>query len=125
VSPFSLASAVKFGLVFLALHVAGTAAQRLIGAAGFYAVSFVGGFVSSASSVASAATLAGQGDLPVTVAANSALLASLSSALVNLPLVARVARRRPLTFRLCRALGLALVLALLGITAQAALGHLR
>jgi uncharacterized membrane protein (DUF4010 family) len=44
-SPFLLALALKYGLMFLALQVAGTLAQRSLGEAGFYAVSVVGGFV--------------------------------------------------------------------------------
>jgi hypothetical protein len=40
--PFSLPAALKFGLLFLALHVAGTLAQRYLGIFGFYAVSIAG-----------------------------------------------------------------------------------
>ena len=40
---------------------AGIAAQRLLGDLGFYAVSLVGGLVSSASAVASAASLVANG----------------------------------------------------------------
>jgi uncharacterized membrane protein (DUF4010 family) len=123
-SPFSLSSALKYGLVFLALHVAGVGAQRLAGAAGFYVVSFAGGLVSSASSVASAATLAAQGRLPNAVAADGALLATFSSALVNVLLVAHIARRRPLTARLSRALGLVLALGAFGAGARAAVVHI-
>lgn len=47
-SPFSLASALKFGLIFLSLQIVGTLAQDTLGQAGFYAV-------------ASAAMLAAQG----------------------------------------------------------------
>ena len=54
-SPFSPTAALKFGALFLALQVAGTLAQRTLGALGFYAVSLAGGVVSSASAVASAA----------------------------------------------------------------------
>ena len=51
-SPFSLRSALKFGLIFLAMAVIGTVASAWLGQFGFYAVSVVGGFVSSASAVA-------------------------------------------------------------------------
>jgi uncharacterized membrane protein (DUF4010 family) len=51
-SPLSLAAALRFGLIFLALQVAGTLAQRALGHAGFYAVSVAG-----ASATAAAATL--------------------------------------------------------------------
>jgi uncharacterized membrane protein (DUF4010 family) len=103
-SPFSLPAALEFGLVFLALEVGGTLAQRWLGQFGFYAVSLVGGLVSSASAVASAGSLAGHGEVPAGVAGTGAVLASLTSALVNLPLVARVGREQPLTRRFARAL---------------------
>jgi uncharacterized membrane protein (DUF4010 family) len=97
-SPFSLKSALRFGIIFLALRVAGTMAQRALGNAGFYAVSATGGVVSSASAVASAANLASSGTLSAQVAASGAILASLTSIVVNLPIAGRVARDR-LLFR--------------------------
>ncbi len=103
-SPFSLGSALKFGLVFLLLQVAGTLAQRYLGTLGFYAVSIAGGLFSSASAVASAGTLAAHGRLAIPVAANGVVVAAITSALVNLPLVARVAQQPRLTAALRRAL---------------------
>jgi uncharacterized membrane protein (DUF4010 family) len=109
-SPFSLSSAVRFGLLFLALKVAGTLSQWWLGQFGFYAVSLAGSLVSSASAVASAAALASQGTLTPAVAGTGAIIASLASALVNLPLVARIGRDRPLTQRVGTALALILLL---------------
>ncbi len=103
-SPFSLTAAFKFGVIFLALRIAGTLAQRALGEAGFYAVSAVGGFVSSASAVASAANLAAAGTLAPQVAGIGATIASAMSALINLPLVARLAQDRVLTLRIARVL---------------------
>jgi uncharacterized membrane protein (DUF4010 family) len=105
-SPFSLISALKFGLLFLALNVVGTVAERLFGHFGFLGVSLAGGLISSASSVASAGELARTAILPASVAGTGAVIASLASALVDLPVVARVARERPLTRRTAVALGL-------------------
>jgi hypothetical protein len=51
------------------------------------------------------------------VAGTGAVLASLASALVNLPLVARIAHERPLTRRLALALGLVVVLGAVGAVA--------
>jgi len=45
-SPFSLASALRFGLIFLALQIAATLAERYLGEAGLYALSVAGGVVS-------------------------------------------------------------------------------
>ena len=117
-SPFSLTAAFKFGVIFLALRSAGTLAQLALGEAGFYAVSAVGGVVSSASAVASAANLAAAGTLPSQVAANGAIIASAMSVIVNLPLVARVAKDRGLTLRTARVLGAIVLLGALGCIVQ-------
>ena len=117
-SPFSLTAALKFGVIFLALRIAGTLAQRAIGEAGFYAVSAVGGVISSASAVASAANLAAAGTLPAQVAGNGALIASAMSVIVNLPLVARVAKDRGLTLRTARVLGGIVLLGAFGCVFQ-------
>jgi uncharacterized membrane protein (DUF4010 family) len=114
-SPFSLKAAIKFGLVFIALEVAGTLAQRFLGQAGFYAVSLIGGVVSSASSVASAATLAARGAVAPDVAANGAVLASLASVLVDIPIVMRISRHRSLSIRLIFALAAVVVVGIAGI----------
>ena len=75
-SPFSPTAALKFGVLFLALQVTGTIAQRTLGALGFYVVSLAGGVVSSASAVASAASLAAAGTLSPKAAAIGAVLRS-------------------------------------------------
>jgi len=118
-SPFSLTAAFKFGIIFLALDVAGTLAQRALGETGFYLVSAVGGLVSSASAVASAANLSSAGTLPPYVAGNGAVIASAMSAIVNLPLVARLAKDRRLTLKTAGALGTIFLLAVLGCIIQA------
>lgn len=91
--PFSLPLALKYGLVFLVLHVLGELAQRQFGAAGFYVVSVAGGLVSSASSVAAAATLAARGALAPDVAATGAVLASLTSIAFSFSFVLRTRNR--------------------------------
>jgi uncharacterized membrane protein (DUF4010 family) len=118
-SPFSLTAALKFGLIFLGLEVAGTFGQHLLGQVGFYAVSVIGGVVSSASAVASAANLAGSGKLSAHVAGIGAILASLTSALVNLPIVARLGGDRALTRRLAWVLGGLVLLGAVGAVMQA------
>jgi uncharacterized membrane protein (DUF4010 family) len=120
-SPFSITSAIKFGIMFLALQVAGTLANRFLGQLGFYAVALVGGIVSSSSAVASAATLATQGTISLDVAGLGAVLASLTSALVDLPVVARLSGDRALTRRLAWALGAIGVLGIVGAALQAML----
>lgn len=117
-SPFSLTAALKFGIIFLALRIAGTLAQRMLGTAGFYAVSAAGGVVSSASAVAAAANLAASDTLPAHIAGIGALVASLVSALVNLPVVARLAGDRMLAQRLAWVLGGIVVLGMFGALIQ-------
>ncbi|MES2461129.1 MAG: DUF4010 domain-containing protein [Armatimonadota bacterium] len=117
-SPFSLQSALKFGLVFLALHAAGTLAQRWLGPLGFYAVSIAGGLVSSSSAVASAASLAIHDGVTPVEAGIGAVLASLSSAFISLPLLARVAAQPPLTARVGRALALITTAGIVGAALQ-------
>lgn len=114
-SPFSLKAACQFGLIFLALEVGGTLAERALGVSGFLAVSAVGGVVSSASAVASAATLSAAGTLTPEVAAHGALIASMASSLVDFPIVARVGRNAGLTRRVGVVLLLTLVAGLTGV----------
>jgi uncharacterized membrane protein (DUF4010 family) len=111
-SPFSLQSALRFGLIFLILQIAGTLAQRTLGEVGFYAVSLIAGLVSSASGVAAAATLATHGTISVQAAGVGVVLNSLASTAIKLPLVARISGDRGLTLRVALALGLIMVLGL-------------
>jgi uncharacterized membrane protein (DUF4010 family) len=109
--PFSLPIALKYGLLFLLLNIAGNITERELGEVGFYAVSFLGGLMSSASAVAAAGTLAAKGAVSPEVAGTGAVIASLTSALVNLPFVLRSAHGR---FRGHLAAAM-IVVALLGI----------
>jgi uncharacterized membrane protein (DUF4010 family) len=86
--PFSLKAALKFGLIFLILNVAGVIAHRTLGVYGFYAISVAGGLISSASAVAAAGTAAAHHEVSFPVAANGAVFASLTSVLINIPLIA-------------------------------------
>jgi uncharacterized membrane protein (DUF4010 family) len=122
-SPFSLTSALKFGLVFLALQVAGTLANRFLGRIGFYGVSVIGGLVSSASAVASAANLARSDTIPPHIAAIGAVAASAASALIDLPLVARVGHDPVLTRRLAWVVAGVILLGALGLGAQLLVLH--
>lgn len=120
-SPFSLQSALKFGLIFLLLQVAGTMAQRMLGEVGFYAVSLAGGLVSSASGVAAAAILAAHGTINGQVAGVGVVLSSVASTAVKLPLMARISGDRRLTIRVSLALGLVMALGLIATFAQGTL----
>ena len=118
-SPFSLGAALKFGVIFLLLQVAGTVGQLLFGRFGFYAVSVLGGVVSSASAVAAAAMLAASGKLTPQVAGVGATLASLASAAVNIALVARFSQSPSLTRRLAISTACVIAIGLVGAVAAA------
>lgn len=93
--PFSLPQALKYGAIFLVLHVVGALTQRQFGDTGFYVVSVVGGLLSSASAVAAAATLAEQGSIAPATAGVGAVLASFTSLVFSLSFVLRT-RSQPL-----------------------------
>ena len=99
-SPVSLVRIGKFAVLFLILAVAGTLAQRTLGPVGFLAVSIAGGLVSSASTTAAAATMARHGNITPSLAGSAAVLASLASALINLPIVWRIIKNKPIVRRL-------------------------
>lgn len=91
--PFSLPVALRYGVLFLVLHVAGRLMQSAIGETGFYLVSVIGGLLSSASAVAAAASMAAQGAVPEATAGVGAVLASLSSLAFSLSFVLRTGDR--------------------------------
>ena len=94
-SPVSLKKVSSFAILFLALQIVATLGQRWIGNAGFQIVSVLGGLFSSASTTAAAANMAMHGHVSPSQAGIAVVLTSISSALVNLPLVQRQAKLRP------------------------------
>jgi uncharacterized membrane protein (DUF4010 family) len=90
-------------------------AQRRLGVFGFYAVSVAGGLLSSASAVAAAGIAATHHQIQFQVAANGAVLASLTSALINIPLIARSGRQPRLTKAIARALLIVIALGVVGL----------
>ncbi|HAX25144.1 MAG TPA: magnesium transporter accessory protein, partial [Chloroflexi bacterium] len=117
-SPFSLRSVLQFGLLFLVLQVAGTLAERALGSAGFYVVSVVGGLVSSASSVASAARLQNAGAISASVAGTGVVLTTLTSLIVNQLLFSRLSGDRGLTRRLVWVTGSIVLIGIAGVGVQ-------
>jgi uncharacterized membrane protein (DUF4010 family) len=89
-SPFSLSAALKFGAVFLLLNIVGALAQRHFGSGSFFFVSIAGGLLSSGSSIASASTLIHHGEVPALTGVIGVVLSSLTSVLINIPLLQRV-----------------------------------
>ena len=99
-SPVSLKRVLKFGVLFLLLSATGTMAQRQFHTAGFLFVAVAGGLISSASTTASAAALAASGQISPEIAGIATVLTSISSAMVNMPLVYQQTRQRGLTRKL-------------------------
>jgi len=99
-SPFRLSAALKFGLVFLVLNVVGALAQRNFGENSFYFVSLAGGLLSSASSIAAAATLMARHEIPISTGVNGIILSTLTSVLANIPLVQGLMPERALKRRI-------------------------
>ncbi len=120
--PFSLTVALKYGLLFLLLTVVGSLTLGLFGEAAFYAVSFVGGLLSSASAVASAAAMVAQRTIDPWQGAIGALLASLASVLINVPFMLR-ARNAELTRRLTVAMTAVALCGAAGMVAWALAGR--
>ncbi|MDQ2890508.1 MAG: DUF4010 domain-containing protein [Gemmatimonadota bacterium] len=120
-SPFSITSALKYGVLFLCIQIAGELAQRVTGRAGFYVVSMLGGFVSSASAVASAALLAAHGTITPQVAAVGAVLATVVSILFNITFVARISNDMGLTRRVGWRMGVIAFLGVVGALLQSVL----
>jgi uncharacterized membrane protein (DUF4010 family) len=96
-SPISLVRVLKFAFLFLAINIAGTLAQRYLGRFGFLIIALIGGAVSSASTTASAALLVAHGQLAPQTGGVAVVLASMSSALSNLPVIYQQTKEKELT----------------------------
>ena len=99
-SPLSLPKVLKFGLIFLVIEIIDNVGQRYFGHSGFLLVSVMGGLVSSASTAGAAATLAMHGKVTPQTAGEATVLASMASALSNLPLLHQQVRQWTITRRL-------------------------
>jgi len=116
-SPVSLKRVLKFATIFVALEIAGTVAERFFGDMGFLVVSLFGGLASSASTTATAAALVTAGKISPQMAGIATVLASVSSALINLPLVQQQTHHPKLMRKLA---GASLLVVALGIAVLAA-----
>ncbi len=96
-SPVSLRRVLSFGGLFVSMEIVGTVGAKFLGKFGFLALSLLGGAVSSASTTAAAATMAIHGKLAPDVAGVATVCASITSALVNLPLIQRQSHNKRLT----------------------------
>jgi uncharacterized membrane protein (DUF4010 family) len=98
-SPISLKRVLSFALLFLIIQTVSTLGERYLGKFGFLGISVLGGLVSSASTSAAAANMVGHGQMQAGLAGEGVVLASLASALINLPLIHRNAKNHALSRR--------------------------
>jgi uncharacterized membrane protein (DUF4010 family) len=110
--PVSVGHVLNFAGLFLLIQVVSTLGERHLGKFGFLGISILGGLVSSASTSAAAANMVAHGQLPPGLAGTGVVLASLASALINLPIIQRQSRNVALTRRIA---ALTVELAILGI----------
>ncbi|ANI87980.1 hypothetical protein A9P82_00790 [Arachidicoccus ginsenosidimutans] len=86
-SPISGKKIVSFGLLFILIQVGGTLITRALGGSGMIVTGFFGGLVSSASTTAAAATMAMHGQISASIAGSTAIISSMSSAMIDFPIV--------------------------------------
>ena len=108
-SPISLAKVIWFGVLFIAIQIAGTLLTKYFGSYGMLATGVFSGLVSSASTTAAAATMAMHGKITPALAGSATVLTSLASAAVNLPIVWRIIEDKvalkALTIRMATVIG--------------------
>lgn len=97
-SPISMRKVIGFGLFFAVIQVSSALGKRWFGEAGTVAVSFLGGFISSAGATAAVGGLAAHHVIQPLTAAICTVLTSVASTLINLPIVYRTAKHSG-TFR--------------------------
>ena len=90
----------SFAALFLLIQILSTLAQRHLGKIGFLGISVLGGLVSSASTSAAAANMVGHQQMRAVVASEGVVLASVASALINLPILYRNVKNPGLLKRL-------------------------
>ena len=99
-SPVSVKRVATFAALFLSIQIVSTLGQRYLGKFGFLAISALGGLVSSASTSAAAATLVSHNELRAGLGGEGVVLASVASALINLPIIYRNLKNPSLSRRL-------------------------
>jgi uncharacterized membrane protein (DUF4010 family) len=117
-SPLSVIRVLEFGALFLAIEILGVLASRKFGEAGFLVVSAIGGLFSSASSTVAAANLAARGSISAATAGVGATLASLASAIVNIPVIAKQAKSSNVTAKVATITALQILTGALAIAFQ-------
>jgi uncharacterized membrane protein (DUF4010 family) len=116
-SPISLRRVSAYGILFIAIQVVGTLAERVFGNIGFIAASGISGMASSASATAAAANLSASARVTPELAGTAAVVASMASALTNVPLVFKHLSRAAL-LRIASSTGLQIMVGIAVLAAQ-------
>ena len=116
-SPISLRRVLSYGVLFIIIEVIGTLAERTFGNVGFITASGISGIASSASATAAAANLSAIGKITPELAGTAAVIASMGSALTNVPLVFK-RLSRPLLIRIASSTALQIVVGIAVLAAQ-------
>jgi len=121
-SPISLRRVLYYGVLFLAIQVAGTLAERLFGTGGFMAASCISGIVSSASATAAAANLSANLKITPALAGTATVIASMASLVTNLPLIFKRVTR-PVLFKVVLSTALQVTLGIAVLAGQRFVFH--
>jgi uncharacterized membrane protein (DUF4010 family) len=117
-SPVSLGRVLSFAVLFLAIQILSTLSQRYFGKIGFLGVSALGGLVSSASTSAASANLVGHERIQAGLAGVGVVIASMASALINLPVIQRAAGNREIVKRLSVCTGIVMAVGVVALILQ-------
>ena len=123
-SPVSLKRVLAFAGLFVLIQIVSTLGERYLGKLGFLGVSIIGGLVSSASTSAAAANMVGHGRMQPGLAGEGVVLASVASALINLPILYRTAKNSALSRRLATVTVLVSVIGIVVLAFQEHYFHL-
>jgi uncharacterized membrane protein (DUF4010 family) len=123
-SPVSLRRVLAFAGLFVLIQIVSTLGERYLGKVGFLGVSVIGGLVSSASTSAAAANMVGHGRMLPSLAGEGVVLASVASALINLPILYRTAKNPALSRRLAAVTVLVSVVGVVVLALQGYYFHL-
>jgi uncharacterized membrane protein (DUF4010 family) len=99
-SPIAVTKVLWFGLLFIIIQVGGTLLTKVFGGYGMFATGIFGGLVSSASTTVAAATMASHGKITASIAGDVAVLSSLASTVINLPIVRRTLKDKSVVKKL-------------------------
>jgi uncharacterized membrane protein (DUF4010 family) len=115
-SPISLRRVLSYAILFLAIQVVSTLAERVFGNLGFIAASGISGMASSASASVAAANLSASSKIAPSLAGTAVVIASMASTMTNLPMVfKRLSRPLQLKITFSTTLQIAIGLAALAV----------